>query len=67
MEKIEVKLTKKRAKDRIEVAVDKDYDDLLLWRYIVQKDNKLRKEHMIIRKDLENWITYHQHHGWTIA
>lgn len=64
---IELQMKKPRAKERIEVVTDEDYDDLLYWSFIAVKNNKVNKKHMIIRKDLANWTTYHLHQGWSVV
>lgn len=60
-------LTKPKARQTIEVFVDKSMD-LDGWffeiRYVEKKTNKKAHAHCVIKKDLESWLRSLQSEGW---
>lgn len=60
-------LTKPKARQTIEVFVDKSMDDdgwFFEIRYIEKKTNKTAHAHCVIKKDLESWLRSLQSEGW---
>ena len=63
--KIIKKLKKKHARYRIEFEID--FDDNFLNINYITKNNHSKTEHLIISKDMNDWIDYYLHTGWSIS
>lgn len=59
-------LEKPRAKKRIEIVTDPNESWFLHVRRIEKSTGKVASSSMIIRKDLEDWMTSLVNHGWII-
>lgn len=60
-------LTKPKARQSIEVFVDKSMDAdgwFFEIRYVEKKTNKTAHAHCVIKKDLEFWLRSLQSEGW---
>jgi hypothetical protein len=57
-------LTKNKSRQRIEIITDAEDDWFLHVNWIEKKSGKILKSNMIIRKDLEGWISYLESMGW---